>query len=99
MTFALGTETVRTPAAVAVPFAVPAAPALSVTVTRSTGLNPLPRIVSGFSLTILSVAFADAAGATVAIAPRRMPRRAAKIAALPGSVCEMGVTCYLTDLM
>ena len=99
MTFALGTETVRTPAAVAVPFALPAAPALRVTVTRSTGLNPLPRIVSGFSLTILRVAFAGAADVTVAIAPRRMPRRATKTAALPGIVCGIGVTCYLTDLM
>ena len=35
VTFALGTETVTMPAAVAVPFAVPVAPALSVSVTRS----------------------------------------------------------------
>ena len=101
MIFALGTETVRTPAAVAVPFAVPAAPALSVTVTRSVGLNPAPRIVRGFSFTILTVAFAGAAGAALATAPTRMARRAANSAALLGVAYERRLKArfYLTDLM
>ena len=68
---------------------------------RGSGFKPVERVTVTLSAGAAGTAkgTATAAGATVAIAPRRMPRRAAKIAALPGSVCEMGVTCYLTDLM
>ena len=101
VTFALGSETVTTPAAVAVARALPAAPALSVTVTRSAGLNPAPRIVRGLSFTIFTVAFAAAAGAAVAMDPARTARRAARNAALPGVADEkrLNVRSYLTDLM
>jgi len=96
VSFVLGKEIVTTPAAVAVPRAVPFAPALSVTVTRSVGLKPLPRIVNGLSFTIFTVAFAAAAGAGVATAPVRMARRAANSAALPGVAYGRRLTRALT---
>jgi len=96
VTFVLGNETVRTPAAVAVPRAVPVTPALSLSLTRSAGLKPFPRIVSGFSFTIRTVAFAAAAGAAVATAQSKMPSMAATIAALPGVAFGVPLTCALT---
>jgi hypothetical protein len=54
--FAFGNETVRAPALVAVARACPVNPTPNVNVTRSRDLNPVPRIVSGFSFTTFSVA-------------------------------------------
>ena len=96
VTFALGNDTVTVPVEVAVPRMVPVAPALRVSVTRSAGLNPVPRIVRGLSFTILNVAFAAAAGAAVATAPSRSPRRATKTAALVGIADERRLTCGFT---
>jgi hypothetical protein len=65
------------------------------------GLNPAPRIVRGFSFTILTVAFAAAAGAALATAPTRMARRATETAALLGVAYErrLNARSYFTDLM
>ena len=100
VTYALGNETVTLPAAVALPRAVCRGPALSVTVTRSPDLNPVPRIVNGFSFTTFNVARAVAVEAASVPAPSRLARSATATTALPEVPSErrlMGF--YLTDLM
>ena len=71
------------------------------TVTRSAGLNPAPRIVRGLSFTIFTVAFAAAAGAAVAMdQPGRRGGRQGP-PPCPGVADEkrLNARSYLTDLM
>src|SRR4026209_531542 len=96
VTFALGNVTVSRPVAVAVPRTL-CLPALSVRVTRSRDLKPVPRTVNGFSFTTFRVAFVVAVEAVSVPVPRRPARSATTTTALPGVEDERRLTWPLLE--